>query len=95
MQLSDTGTTSEIYAQLLESTFAAYIKPPSTKSLPAAYTQPASIRHTPANHTKLSTKPLYLTVYHFLSVSHPSVAMITTSIGYGRELSNLAKIYID
>lgn len=49
---------------------------------------------------QLSTRPL-LTVYiasifqNSLSTSYSFIALITTSIGYSKKLSNLAKIYID
>lgn len=36
---------------------------------------------------------IHLAVYYPLFVSHPPIPMITTSIGYDRKLSNLAKIY--
>ena len=47
------------------------------------------------NHSQPLTKPAYLAVYHSLSISYLNVPKTITSIGYGRKLSNLAKIYIN
>ena len=96
--------------QPLEPTSAAYIQPPGTGPpsaalgigpTSAAYTPPSGTGATPATYTQQSgtgppptayTAPIF---QNSPSASHPPAAMITTSIGHGRELSNLAKIYTD
>ncbi len=79
--------------------------PPSTGTSPRAYIQLSGNGYTPAlyatlapyakpaDHTQPSnTEPIY-TIQNPLPTISPLAAMITTSTGHGRELSNLAKIY--
>ena len=58
------------------------MQPPSTGFLPAAYPPPGTGPTPPAYIQPPSTGP-------------PPATTVTTSIGHGRELSNLAKIYTD
>ena len=74
-------------------TSAAYMQPPGIGSTTGTYMQSADIGYTPASHTQLSMGPAYPAVYYPPSASYPPAATITTSIGHGRELLNLAKIY--
>lgn len=104
---SGIGLTSAAYMQPsgIGSTTAAHTQPLGIGHKPAAYTQSLTgpgdpaVYHTPApyatpaDHTQPSTGPAYLAVHHPLSASQPPETTITTSIGHGRELSNLAEIY--
>lgn len=84
----------------------AYMQP-SGITPATTYAQPSRLGYTPApnatpapyaspvDHTEPSTEPAHPAVYHLLSASHAHAATTITSIGHGRELSNLAKIYSD
>ena len=78
-----------------EPIFATYMQPLGIGLTITAYTQLAGIKYTPASYNQTSTGSAYLAVYYPLSASHSLAAMVTTSIGHSRELSNLAEIYRD
>ena len=69
-------------------TSKAYPPLSGTGATPVTYTQQSGTRPPPTAYTA----PIF---QNSLSASHPPAVMITTSIGYGREISNLAKIYTD
>ncbi len=69
------------------------MQPPGTGTTPAANATLAPYA-SPADHNQPSTVHAH-SVNYPPSGSNPPAATITTSIGHGRELSNLAKIYTD
>ena len=90
-----TGPTPATYMQPSGITpIPAYVQPSGIGYTPTPYATPAPYT-TPADHTQPSTGPAHPAVYHPPSASQPPAATVTTSIGHGRELSNLAKIYTD
>lgn len=100
MQLPGTRPTSTAYgAPVLHTsgtrpTFRAYMQPLGIGLLPATHML-LDIGPTSVSHTQPLTGPAHLAVYPLLSTIDPPVTTITISIGYGRELSNLAKFYTD
>lgn len=86
-------------------TFVAYTQPSSIGYISVPYISPGpyatpGFYATPglyvisADYTQLLTGPAYLAVYHPLSANQLPLVTLITSIGHGRELLNLAKIYI-
>ena len=69
----------------MQLSYIRYTPTPNTISIPYLLT---------INYSQPSTKLAYL-ADQSLSTSYLNVARITTSIGYRRKLSNLAKIYIN
>lgn len=53
------------------------------------------IKYILASYIQLLIKLTYLAIYYRLSASYLSIIIVTINIYYGRELSNLATIYIN
>lgn len=66
--------------------------PPGPYATPRLYATPGPYTIS-ADYTQLLIGPAHLAIYHPLSASQPPLVTVTTSIGHGRELLNLAKIY--
>ncbi len=71
----------------------AFAHPSGIGYIPATNVTPVPYA-SPANHIQPSMLHAH-SVNYLLSGSNPLMATITTSIGHDRELSNLAKIYIN
>lgn len=86
--MQPSGPTSTAYIQLLDTKplSIAYTPPSDTGAILSAYTQQSGIGPLSAAYTA----PIF---QNFSTASHPPMAIITTSIEYDKELSNLAKIY--
>ena len=85
MQFPSTGPPSAVYTQLSGATPGKYMQ--SSGPTSAAYIKPPGTGPPPAAYAPPGTGST--------SAVYTIPAMLNTSTGYGRELSNLAKIYID